>query len=524
MGFTIASLWKAPELNPVTHKAKTIPLLNPLSVYGRVFILSWWGFFIAFWSWYAFPPLLVTTIRADLKLTQADIANSNILSLVSTLIVRLAAGSACDRFGPRWTFAAILLTGAIPTALAGTATTPAGLIILRFFIGILGGSFIPCQVWTTGFFDKTVVGTANALTAGWGNAGSGITYFVMPAILNSLVDREKLTAHVAWRVAFIVPFILITFTAFTMILTCPDTPTGSWSSRARDLQLHHDTRDAFFSTNGDRKDHAPSLDSAGFGTDTIKLNSNRGQVQYTESQSNEDDLLAAASWELVEKPTYHGSMAAVVSLPTLTLVITYLATFGSELSVNSFLGAYYHQTFPNLSQTGAGNLAAMFGILNAVFRPAGGLMSDLIYRLTHSLWGKKGLIHVLGVLTGVFLIVIGFLNPGDKATMIGLFVGLAFFLEAANGACFSLVPHVHPTSNGKSLQQSSPGPTLIVAGLITGVTGAAGDLGGIIFLLIARYRGDNYGETLWINGVIVIALNLLVAWVRPIPKGQLGGR
>jgi NNP family nitrate/nitrite transporter-like MFS transporter len=30
-------------------------------------------------------------------------------------------------------------------------------------------------VWSTGFFDKNIVGTANALAGGWGNSGGGIT-------------------------------------------------------------------------------------------------------------------------------------------------------------------------------------------------------------------------------------------------------------------------------------------------------------------------------------------------------------
>jgi NNP family nitrate/nitrite transporter-like MFS transporter len=72
-------------------------------------------------------------------------------------------------------FAGTLLIGAIPTALAGTVTTARGLLALRFFIGILGGVFVPCQVWCTGFFDKNVVGTANGLAGGWGNSGGGIT-------------------------------------------------------------------------------------------------------------------------------------------------------------------------------------------------------------------------------------------------------------------------------------------------------------------------------------------------------------
>ncbi|KAL8981954.1 MAG: hypothetical protein Q9205_003409 [Flavoplaca limonia] len=466
MGFRFASLWKAPAINPVnrnsctftnhettadhtTEKALSIPILNPLNVYGRVFLLSWWGFFVAFWSWYAFPPLLTETIKKDLNLSQADVANSNILALTAALIVRLVAGLACDRFGARWTFAAILLLGAIPTALAGTVTTHNGLVALRFFAGILGGSFIPCQVWTTGFFDKSVVGTANALTAGLGNAGSGVTYFLMPAIFNSLVQRQGLSESKAWRVAFVVPFILITATAIVMILTCPDTPTGRWSSRNRDIKRHLDMRDTFLTTKttGNKHGNASSIDS---GNDTVQLNSSQGHGHFIDTQAQEDDLLTAASWELVEKPTVKNSLGALCTLPTLTLLVVYFCSFGTELSVNSILGAYYAKNFPDLGQTGSGSWAAMFGLLNAVFRPAGGILADIIYRHTNSLWAKKALIHSLGIMLGVFLILVGIDDPNSKPMMFGLMTGMAFFDEAANGACFALVPHVRPTSNGRS--------------------------------------------------------------------------
>lgn len=33
---------------------------------------------------YAFPPLLSVTIKADLQMSQTDVANSNIISLVAT--------------------------------------------------------------------------------------------------------------------------------------------------------------------------------------------------------------------------------------------------------------------------------------------------------------------------------------------------------------------------------------------------------------------------------------------------------
>lgn len=54
----------------------------------------------------------------------------------------------------------------------------------------------------------------------------------------------------------------------------------------------------------------------------------------------------------------------------------------------------------------------------------------------------------LGVVMGAFELAIGFADPSGQSTMFGLMAGLAFFLEAANGANFALVPHAHPSANG----------------------------------------------------------------------------
>ena len=116
--------------------------------------------------------------------------------------------------------------------------------------------------------------------------------------------------------------------------------------------------------------------------------------------------------------------------------------------IDSNIGSYYYKNFPPLGQTGSGNWAAMFGLLNVLFRPAGGLIGDYIYRHTHSVWGKKLWMTFLGVVTGAFELAIGSSDPHSESTMFGLMAGLAFFLEAANGANFSVVPHVHPFANG----------------------------------------------------------------------------
>ena len=61
-------------------------------------------------------------------------------------------------------------------------------------------------------------------------------------------------------------------------------------------------------------------------------------------------------------------------------------------------------------------------------------------------------------------------------------------------------------------------------GLVTGMTAAAGDLGGLVFLLITRYDGTDYAKSFWVIGAITIGANILVSWIRPLPTGQLGGR
>ncbi|ORY11924.1 nitrate transporter-like protein [Clohesyomyces aquaticus] len=501
MGFQLKQLWSAPEINPYNKKAKSIPIFNPVDKYGRVFFFSYLGFFIAFWSWYAFPPLLTVTIKKDLHLSQTEVANSNIISLTATLLVRLIAGPLCDKFGPRLTFVGCLLAGAIPSALAGTIHNAMGLYFIRFFVGVLGSTFVPCQVWTTGFFDRNVVGTANALVGGWGNSGGGITYFVMPAIFDSLVHSANLKPHVAWRVAFIVPFILITTTAVAMLLLTEDTPTGKWADRMNAVPSSDGTIVTATGGLADKPSATGSLSSS----DEKKVPTN----DNVEAAEGEITIIDEVQHEVVQTPTLKEAFAVVCNMQTLTLCAAYVFSFGAELAINSILGAYYLKNFKYLGQTKSGRWAAMFGLLNVITRPLGGFIGDLIYKFTNgSLWAKKFWIHFVGIAAGIFLIIIGQLNPKKLDEMVGLIAVMAIFLEAGNGANFALVPHVHPHANG----------------ILSGLVGASGNLGGVIFAIIFRYNKTDYSRVFWIIGIIAIGLNLAFIWVRPIPKGQIGGR
>lgn len=496
MPFKVSHLWVAPEVNPINRKARSIPILNPLDKYGRTFFYSWSGFLVAFLSWYAFPPLLTLTIRKDLHMSQNEYANSNIMGLTGTLVIRLISGPLCDRFGPRYVFVGCLLAGAIPTAMAGLVTSPTGIIVLRFFIGVLGASFVPCQVWSTGFFDKNVVGTANALAGGWGNSGGGITYFVMPAIFDSLVKNQHLTAHVAWRVAFVVPFIIITTIALAILFTAEDTPTGSWATRNQVID-------------------AATLPSPSASTPDLSIDGKSSEkTDPTKSEKVDSEahnaltLIDTARGEVVVAPTIKEAMGVVFSLQTLALAAPYACSFGGELAINSIIGSYYLKNFPKLGQTGSGRWAAMFGLLNVVFRPLGGLISDIIYHHTKSVWSKKIWIVCCGILMGCFELAIGLVNSKKEATMFGLVAGLAIFMDASNGAIFGVVPHVHPFANG----------------ILSGIVGATGNLGGIIFAIIFRYNGSHYARVIWIIGAISIGVNVLCSWIRPVPRGQIGGQ
>ena len=237
-----------------------------------------------------------------------------------------------------------------------------------------------------------------------------------------------------------------------------------------------------------------------------------GDATFTDHEAHltPEQMLDTAKGEVIRKPTMKEIGSVLLSPQTFVTMACYFCSFGVELAVNGILGNYYSTQFkPKLSLQDSGNWAAMFGLLNVVFRPLGGFFADLAYRSTGSVWGKKALLHSFGLITGAFLIVIGKLNSHDKSTMFGLVAGMAFFLEAGNGVNYALVPHVHPFANG----------------VISGLTGASGNFGGIIFSVIIKALGaTKYGEAIWIMGVITICLNAVVVAIPPIPKGQVGGR
>lgn len=269
----------------------------------------------------------------------------------------------------------------------------------------------------------------------------------MPAIFDSLVKDQGLTAHKAWRVAYIVPFILIVAAALGMLFTCEDTPTGKWSERhiwAKEAsQSQGNIVDLSPANQSSRPSGAPSITNVV--TDVEKKGT---QTPMDTDGSQVMGQLDALRTDAIVPPSRKEAMNVVLSLASLAVAIPYACSFGSELAINSILGDYYDKNFPYMGQTQTGRWAAMFGFLNVICRPAGGFLADVLYNYTKTPWSKKLLLSFLAVVMSAFMLAMGLSDPKSEATMFGLTAGLAFFLEACNGAIFALVPHVHPFANG----------------------------------------------------------------------------
>jgi NNP family nitrate/nitrite transporter-like MFS transporter len=295
-------------------KATEIKLCNFSRPHMRAFHCSWWGFFIAFFIWFAIAPLL-SEIRETLGLTKEEVWTSSIVGVAGTIFMRFLLGPACDKYGPRILMSVVLCAASIPTAMTGLVQTATGLAILRLFIGIAGGTFVMCQFWASRMFTREVVGTANALCGGWGNLGGGVTQLVMGAglfpLFKNFFDGD---AERAWRTVSIVPAVVAFGSGIAIYFISDDAPKGNY---------------------GDMKKHGTMA-----------------------------DVSAAASFR-------NGAL----NINTWLLFVQYACCFGVELTMNNAAALYFKDEFGQTTESAAA-IASIFGWMNLFARGLGGFSSD----------------------------------------------------------------------------------------------------------------------------------------------------
>jgi NNP family nitrate/nitrite transporter-like MFS transporter len=417
---TTSVMWdKAPAPGPLD----SIRLFSLGSIQMRTFHITWLMFFVCFFGWFGLAPLM-PTIRADLGLTKAQVGNTIIASVASTIIARLLIGKLCDVFGPRKTAVWLLLIGSIPVALVGLATSYTSFLLFRLGIGIIGASFVITQFHTSMMFSAKIKGTANAITGGWGNLGGGVTNMVMPLIFAAIVGFGY-TPHMAWRYAMIVPATMMWGIAWLYYRFTTDTPSGNYS-----------------------------------------------KTGHSGGANKRPDWSALADWRIG------------------VLTMAYAMCFGMEITFGNIASLHFVDSF-NLSQSSAGFWAGIFGLMNLFARALGGILSD---RAGHR-WGMRGKGWLLaGVLLLEGIGLIAFAGAGSFPMAILFMLSFALFLKMANGAVYGIVPFI----NEKNV------------GLISGVVGAGGNLGGMLFGFLFKSESITYVQAFACIGIVVIAVSTIV--------------
>lgn len=191
----------------------------------RTFHITWLTFFVCFFGWFGLAPLM-PAIRADLGLTKPQVGNTIIAAVSATIFARLLVGKLCDTWGPRKTYTALLVLGAFPVMLVGLAHDYTTFLLFRLAIGTIGASFVITQYHTSMMFAPKIKGTANAVAGGWGNLGGGITQLAMPLIMATIVGFGY-TKPEAWRLAMVVPGVMMLIMAFIYYRFTKDTPAGN---------------------------------------------------------------------------------------------------------------------------------------------------------------------------------------------------------------------------------------------------------------------------------------------------------
>lgn len=189
------------------HRAKRFRFFSFAYPHQRSFWVSTFAFFSSFLATFA-PAALMIVIREDLVVTGNDVNNSAIASVCAAVASRIVLGTLCDHFGPRLSYAILMLCCAVPTygfALIQTATQ---LIVARFFIGLALAAFVTNQVWSSLMFSTNIIGMCNGLSAGIGNSGGGFTNLIMPEVFRSISKHRP--PFEAWRWAMFFPGALMT--------------------------------------------------------------------------------------------------------------------------------------------------------------------------------------------------------------------------------------------------------------------------------------------------------------------------
>ena len=172
------------------------------------------------------------------------------------------------------------------------------------------------------------------------------------------------------------------------------------------------------------------------------------------------------------------------------LTLSYAMCFGMEITFDNVASLHFVDTF-HLTQSAAGFWAGIFGFMNLFARALGGIVSDK----TGERFGMRGkglLLAFVLLLEGLGLLL--FAQAGTLVFAILSMLGFALFLKMANGATYGIVPFVDEKN----------------VGLISGIVGAGGNLGGMLFGFLFKSESITYPQAFTYIGYAVITISAIV--------------
>jgi NNP family nitrate/nitrite transporter-like MFS transporter len=362
----------------MSGKATRIDLFQWRTPQMRAFHLSWLAFFVCFCAWFAVAPLM-PLVREEFRLGSDQIANITIAAVTVTIFGRLLVGPLCDRLGPRRAYTGLLLLGSIPVFGMALAQGYTSFLIARLATGMAGAGFVITQYHTSMMFAPNVVGTANATTAGWGNAGGGAVQAAMPLLLAGLLALGAGRSF-GWRAAMLLPGMLMVIVGILYWKFTQDCPEGDFRAlRARGIAV------------GSGK---PG-----------------GWAAFRQAAGN-----------------YRVWM----------LFVAYAGCFGIELFVHGVAASYYVDRF-GLDLRRAGLAVGAFGLLALFARALGGIASDRLAR-RRGLLSRARLLGVLMLCEGSGLL--WFSNAQGVGMAVSAMLVFGLFTHMACGAIYALVPFI----------------------------------------------------------------------------------
>ena len=223
-------------MDAISAAQQPLTRLNIFATQGvqmRTFHLTWLTFFFCFFGWFGIAPLM-PLVREQLHLDKSQVGNIVIASVSATILARLLMGKLCDTLGPRRAYTILLAVGAVPVMLIGLSDSYESFLLFRLAIGIIGASFVITQFHTSVMFAPNVVGTANAVAGGWGNLGGGIANMLMPLVAAAFVGLGYVDKANSWRLAMVVPGVVLLVMAVLYYKYTQDTPRGNYADIQRD--------------------------------------------------------------------------------------------------------------------------------------------------------------------------------------------------------------------------------------------------------------------------------------------------